>query len=158
MGVTFATPAPRRNDHPFTRRLQIADQLTGGGVAHNRAHRHLDFAVIAAPPIAVAPHAMLAAPRLVLLLIAQIEQCRQLRIGHGDDVASMSAVAAIGSAPRHELLPAKADAAAPAVTGEDVNFYFIDELHPFAQALSLSFHGQKKSPERGFSFEMAQIY
>ena len=45
----------------------------------------------------------------------------------------------------------KADATAPAVAGDDADFYFIDELHlDTSPCSSLPFSSQKKSPERGF--------
>src|SRR5581483_2919445 len=82
--------------------------------------------VVAAPAVAVLAHAVLAAAGFVLLLVAQIEQSRELRVGDRHHVA---AVAAVAAAARHELLAAKAHAAAPAVAGDNANLDLVDKLH-----------------------------
>ena len=45
------------------------------------------------------------------------------------DRAARPAVAAVGTAARHELLAAEAERAPAAVSGRDVDFYFVDERH-----------------------------
>jgi hypothetical protein len=72
---------------------------------------------------------MLAAARSVLLLIAQIEQRRELRIRDGHDIAPMAAIAAIRPAAWHKLLAAKAYTPTPAIAGDYADLYFIDEFH-----------------------------
>ena len=93
---------------------------------------------------------MLAATRLVLLLVAQIQECRELRVSQRNDVSTPSAIATVGAAARNKLFTPETDATAPAVTGDDTDFYFIDELHLALACSSLRFSSQKKSPERGF--------
>src|SRR5919106_1341024 len=100
-----------------------------GGVANDRSYRNLDFSVVAAPAVTIFSHAMLAAARFVLLLIAQIEQCRELRIGHRNHIAPMAAIAAIRPAAWHKLLAAKANTPTPAIAGDHADLYFIDEFH-----------------------------
>jgi len=83
-------------------------------------------------------------------LVAQIQECRELRIGQRNDVSTLSTIATVGAAARNKLFTPEANATAPAVAGDDTDFDFIDKLH-FAPALSsLRFSRQKKSPERGF--------
>jgi hypothetical protein len=85
-----------------------------------------------------------------LLLVPQIQECRELRVGQRNDVSTLSTIAAIGAAARNKLFTPETDATAPAVTGDDTDFYFIDELHLAPACSSLRFSSQKKSPERGF--------
>ena len=109
--------------------MQISNQFVRRGVADDGSHRNFDFPVVATPAVAVAAHSVLAARRFVLLLIAQIEQGRHLRIRHSDHIATVPAIATIGPAARHVLLAAKADAAAPAVAGDNANLNLIDKFH-----------------------------
>ena len=44
--------------------------------------------VVTAPPVAIATHAMLAAPRSVVFLITKIEQRRELWVGEHNDIAT----------------------------------------------------------------------
>ena len=129
MRVALAPSAAGRNNYALTSGLQIADQLTRCCVTDDGSDRDFDDAVVAAVPVTVAAHAMLPAAGFVELLVTQIEQCRELRIGNGDDVTAVSAVAAARAAARNEFLAAKTDAAAPAVPGDDANFDFVNEFH-----------------------------
>ena len=70
---------------------------------------------------------MLAALRLVLRVIAEVDQ-RVVAIGRLHDyVAATSAVAARRPAPGHKLLPPEGHAAVAAVAGLYANFCFINE-------------------------------
>jgi hypothetical protein len=76
---------------------------------------------------AVGAHAVLAALRLVLRVIAEMDQrVVALRDFH-DDVAATAAVAARRAAAGHKLLAPEGHAAIAAVAGLDANFCFIDE-------------------------------
>jgi hypothetical protein len=88
-----------------------------------------------------------------LFLITQVKQCRKLRISYRDDVSACPAVPSVGTAPRHELLPAKADAAPAAVAGNNANLDFIDELHASASAVIITVLRAKKKPQTGLSYE-----
>src|SRR5262245_66475919 len=94
---------------------------------------------------------MLAATRPVLLLVAQIQECRELWIGQRNDVSTLSTIAAIGATARNKLFTPKADATAPAVSGDDTDFDFIDELHFTPRCSSLRVSSQKNSPESGLT-------
>jgi hypothetical protein len=116
------------------------------------------------PSMLIFAHAVLPAAGFILLLIPQVEQCGELRIGHRDYVAAVAAIAAVRPAARDKLFTPKADAAAPSIAGFDFDRGFVNELHgptgcrkgrlfqvPHPFVSSSASHGQKKSPERGFS-------
>src|SRR5262245_19466006 len=127
--VALSASAAGGDNHCFPRRLKIGDQLTRHGVADYSTHGHLDFTVVAPPPMTVAPHAMLAAASFVLFLIAQIEERRQLRVGDDDNVTAMATVATARPAAWDKLLSAKGHATTPAGACDHSDLYFIDELH-----------------------------
>src|SRR5262245_12956624 len=93
---------------------------------------------------------MLTTTRLVLLLVPQIQECRELRVGQRNDVSALSTIATVRAAARNKLFSPEADAPAPAITGDDTDFDLIDELHFAPRCSSLRFSSQKKAPERGF--------
>jgi hypothetical protein len=96
-------------------------------------------------------HAMLAAAGFVLFLIAQVEECRKLGISQGDDIPTRATVTSVGTAARHELLPAKANAAPAAVAGDNPNFDFVNEFHASASAAIITVSaGKKKAPNGAF--------
>jgi hypothetical protein len=95
---------------------------------------------------------MLATTRFELFLIAQVEKCRKLRIGDGHDVAAGSAVAAVGTTAGHKLLPAEAHTTPAAITSDNANFNFVNELHGNASAAIITVSpGKKKAPNGAFS-------
>jgi hypothetical protein len=74
--IAFAA-SPARSEHDMVPGLiQIADRLTGPGVANNRSHRNFDDEVLAATPMTVAAHSVLTATGLALFVIAEIQQRR----------------------------------------------------------------------------------
>jgi hypothetical protein len=129
MSVAFAASTAGGNHEALARNFKITHELARGRIPYNRADRNMNHAVIAAPPVAITTHAMLPASRFVLFLVAQIEQGCKLGIGFHNHIAAAPAVAATGSSSRHELLAPKCDAAATAVSRNDANLGFIDELH-----------------------------
>ena len=70
---------------------------------------------------------MLAALRLVLGVVTEMDERIVALRGLHDHVAATAAVAARGSAAGNELLAAEGHAAVAAVAGFDANFGFIDE-------------------------------
>ena len=58
---------------------------------------------------------------------AEVDEGVDVRAGDRVDRAAVTAIAAARSAARDELLAAKREAAAPAMTGFDVNVDFVDE-------------------------------
>jgi hypothetical protein len=183
MRVALAPSAAARNNYALTSSLQITHQLTRCGVTDNGSDWDIDDAVVTAVPVTVAAHAMLPAAGFVELLVTQIEQCRELRIGNRDDITAVAAVAAARAAARNEFLTAKTDAAAPAVPGDDANLDFVNEFHAKNYSMAdasltsavvlhhvtacvdfrlwlmfFSSAGQKKSPEEGLSSSNARCY
>jgi hypothetical protein len=129
MRVTLAASTAGGHHDALASGLEITEEFAGRRRADNRADWDANYAVIAAPAMAVAAHTMLATPSFVLLLIAQIEQRRKLCVGFHDHVTATPAVPAARPAPRHELFPPKGDAATPAVAGNDANFGFVNKFH-----------------------------
>jgi hypothetical protein len=77
----------------------------------------------------VAAHSVLTATGLALLVIAEIQQSRELWISNRDDIATGPAIATIGSAATDELLAMKADATPSAIAANDPYFRLIDKFH-----------------------------
>ena len=103
------------------------DQLAGLQIVERCAHRHSQRNGVAVEAGAVGTHAVLAALRLVLRVVAEVDEgVMALRADH-DHVAASAAVAARGSAAGHELLPAEGHATVAAVAGLDANLSLIDE-------------------------------
>src|SRR5438445_4355259 len=146
MCIALPAPATGSDHNLFAGHPQIADQLSRPGVADHRADWYLDYTIFAAPPVAILAHSVLAAVGFVLLLVAQVEQCRKLRIRNCDHVPAVAAVSTIRTTARNVFLPPKADAAASPVTRDDADFYFIDELH---QKTIIPLMRAKKKPREG---------
>ena len=107
--------------------LEVVNQLAGFLVVKRRADRDLQNDGVAVEAGAVGAQAVFAALRLVLRVIAEVNQCVvALRADH-NDVAATAAVAARGPAAGNELLAPEGHAAVAAVAGLDANFCFIDE-------------------------------
>ena len=99
---------------------QVADHFIGVDVDDHGADRHEDRVVLAALAVALLAHAVLAALRAELLLVAEIDQRVEVFVGFQPDVAAVAAIAAVGAAERDELLAAETDAAVAAVAGMTV--------------------------------------
>ena len=133
MRITLATPSAGSDDYSLIGHLQIGDQFVSRGVADNRSHGNFDFPVIAPMAVAVTPHTVLTARRFVLLLIAQIKECCELRIGESDNVAAVPTVAAVWPTARHIFRAAKAHTAASAVAGKNAYLDLIDKFHRYTR-------------------------
>jgi len=96
---------------------------------HLRARRDLDDAIFAACARAVAAHAVDAGLGLEVLLVAVIDQRVEIIDTLDDNVATMSAVAAVRAAVFDVLLAAEREAAVAALAGLYVDFRRIEELH-----------------------------
>ena len=64
-----------------------------------------------------------------------------------NNIAAFAAIAAVGTAARDVFFPAKADAAAAAVTGLDINFCLIYEFHK-RHALQIKKALYRKAPRK----------
>jgi hypothetical protein len=114
-------------EDPRSRRGEIAEDLAGVPVRHDRPHGHAKDEIVAAGAVAVRALAVLAARGLVVALIVVVEQRVQGRIGLEPEAPAVAAVAAVGAAAGHVLLTPKADAASSAVTALDEDVDLIDK-------------------------------
>ena len=85
--------------------------------------------VFAAATGAVVAAAGFAGLRLEIALDAKVGERVDALSGAQEDPTAMTAVAAVRSAERHELLAPKTHAAAPAVAGLHPHRCLVDELH-----------------------------
>ena len=101
-------------------------------IPHHRTHGYLNdevFAPLAGAAVAGAVCAVLGG---VLRLEAEVQQRVHIRIGEEDHVAANAAVAAVGAAVEHELLPMEGHAAVAAVARLRRNLYMIYKItHEF---------------------------
>ena len=125
--VAAATAAAFGNDQLLVRLLKVMDQFAGILIVKRCTHRHLQGDGAPILTGAIRAHAMLAALRLVFMVISEMNQrvVALARLHH--DVAATAAVAARGAAPGHELLAPEGHAAVSAVAGLHTNFGFINE-------------------------------
>ena len=129
MDVAQPALAALRDQQLLAVRGEIADDLVGIDVDDSRADRHANGGVLAAAPVHVAAHAVLAALRLEVTLVPEIDQRVQAFIGREPHAAAIAAVTAVGSPERNELLATEAGAAVPAVAGLHLDDGFVYELH-----------------------------
>ena len=106
---------------------QVLEHVSGLGVDHQRAGRHVDHQILAVAAVAIRAAAALAAFGLPVFLLRERRQAVDA-LGRDDDhAAAVAAVAAVGPAARNVLLAAKADAAVAAAAGLDLQSDAIDE-------------------------------
>ena len=70
---------------------------------------------------------MLAPIRFPLRAVTEVEQRVDVGIDLEDDIPAFTPIAAIGSTPRHELLPPKRDQSVSARPRRDLDHDFVDE-------------------------------
>jgi hypothetical protein len=130
-GVPQTTLASLRNFKLLTHASQVPNQLAGVNIVNDSSagYRYEEgitrFAglVFSSPWLAVLSG--VSAPD------AEIGQsiCGVTR--HKEDIATVTAISAIGATLRHELFPQETQAAVTAVTGSDSNSSFVDEFHRY---------------------------
>src|SRR5215467_6069108 len=103
---------------------------------NDRPHRNLRNFVRPCTPAHFLPHSMAAVLRLDDRLVEKIRQIIDVPVRTQDHVPATAAIAAIRPAFRHEFLPSKTGAPAPAFSGLCKNSYPIDE-HESALVTSL---------------------
>ena len=127
MLVAAAATAALGNHQALVGKLKIVHQLAGFRVEKRRAHRDLKDDVVPVRAGAVGAHSVLTALRLVLGVVAEMDQ-GVVPLGRlHDHVASAAAVAAGGPAAGNELLPPEGHAAVPAVAGLHPDLCLIDK-------------------------------
>ena len=130
--VAAAAAAAFGDDEALVGLLEVVDQLAGFLIVKRGADRDLQDDGMAVEAGAVGAHAVLAALRLVLGVVAEVDERVVALAGFHDDVAAAAAVAAGGAAAGHELLAPEGHAAVAAVAGLYANFGFIDEHCAFS--------------------------
>ncbi len=127
--VAAPAAAAPRDQHAFAGVCEVRerDQVVGGLFVHDRAGRHFEHQVRAVVAGAIRSQPVL--PALGLEFGMEPVGDERVLVGAGDEVdrTAVSAVAAVRSAARHELLAAKAQAAVAAVACFDLDINFIDE-------------------------------
>ncbi len=123
-----ALPSPR-DEQALAVHGEIADLLVGRRVDDDRADRHAHDEILAALAGHLPAHAVLAALGAEFPLVAEIDQRVDALVGDQPDAAAGTAVTAVRSAERDELLAPEADAAVAAVAGMDFDGGFVDEFH-----------------------------
>ena len=129
MQVAQATVTALGQHHPLAMRGQVKEQLARVLVMDLRAHRHAQHDVVTALAVLVRAPAVLAAARLVLAGIAEIDQRVDVAIRLGQDGAAPAAIAAIGPTIRDELLAAKRRRPVAASPGDHLDPGLVDEFH-----------------------------
>ncbi len=84
-----------------------------------------------------------AVSRFVVPQITVIEQSRQRFVDDEKDIASLAAVAAVGTAPGNEFFAPERNAAATAVAGFDFDFNLIDKFHGYFPHTDIGKNGRR---------------
>ena len=129
MQVAQATVTTLGQHDPLAMRGQVKEQLARVLVMDLRAHRHAQHDVVTALAVLVRAPAVLAAARLILAGIAEIDQRVDVSIGLGQDGTAPATIAAIGPTIRDELLAAKRRRPVAAGPGDHLDPGLVDEFH-----------------------------
>ena len=127
--VAEATVAALGQQHPLTRHQQFSDHVARLGIADDRAHGHAQHDVVGRRAELVRTAARLAVARLVAACIAEVDQGVQVAVADCIHAAPTTAVAAVGTAERDELLATEAHATVAAAAGNHIDGGFVDEFH-----------------------------
>src|SRR5580658_1574905 len=125
--VAAAAPAAFGNHDLFIRFPEVVDQLARLRIVKRRPHRHLQRDRFAVQPRTVRAHPVLPALRLVLRVIAEMNQSIMplCRLHHY--VAAAPTVAAGRPTPRYKFLAPESHAAVAAVASLYPDFRFINK-------------------------------
>ena len=116
---------------------QVGEHNAAVRILDDRAERHADDAVLAAPAVLVAALAAAAVVRPEVGPVTEIDERAQVAVGHQKDVPALAAIAAVGPAPGHEFFPPETDAAVTAVTGFHKELGLVDKSHRFPHRYAL---------------------
>jgi hypothetical protein len=128
-GIAETTTAAFGDLLALSRLGQIADQLTGIDIVHDRATGNHYVQVLAGAPGLVAPRTTLAAVSPKFSGDSKVGKCVQGWLRHQIDTATMTAVTTIGAAALHEFLTTKTQATVAAVARLHPDCGFVDEFH-----------------------------
>ena len=115
----------------------VGEDSAGLFFLDDRAERHLDDEVLGVLAVAPAAASVFAALGDVFSFVAEVRQRGEIGVGNKDDVAALSAVAAVGTSCRHILFAVERHGAVAAVTGFYMNIRFIYKHSYFSLSLVL---------------------
>lgn len=138
--IAPAAPAARGSDESLFGFGEIAEKFSGLAIENKSAYRHANNQGFGAFAMAVAALAVLSPRGSNDGSMLQIEQRAQVDVREEDDIASMSPVAARGSALGSKFLAPKGNGAVAAVAGFNWKNNFIYKSHDatLAQAIALA--------------------
>ena len=144
--VAAAAGASRRHDDALAGTGEVGDVVGGRlrlGVelADDRAHGDAQHEVGAVAAVATRALPVRAALGAEVVLVAVVDERRELRVGLDDDAAAATAVAAVGTALGNECLAAEGHAAGAAVAAADVDVGKVGERVLHVSLLWSSLHG-----------------
>src|SRR5947207_7947303 len=125
MRIAEAAIAAAREHRALADRGEIGDQCVLVVLENLCTERYFQHHVGAIGAMAVLAHAVTAAARLEVLLVAVVDQRIETVDTFGDDIAAAAAVAAVRPAEFDEFFPPERDAAFAAVAGTDVDLSFV---------------------------------
>ena len=143
MDVAAAAHAAARHGDRLAVVGQIGDHLAHFPLflevlAHNGAHGHLQHEVLAGGAVHAAAAAVGAALGLEVVLEAVLDERGDRGVGHNDDIAAVTAVAAVGAALGHMGLAPERHAPGTPVSALHIDAYFIDKHRSLSKASMVS--------------------
>src|SRR5207248_3208694 len=126
-GVALPASSGAGDEQLVAVRDHLAQSLSRVEIANHRSRRYRQDRVDTRRAGFVRTGAMIAILRLPTIAVRVIEQRAQIAVGADAHVTAPAAVAAVGTAHRHELLSAKGDDPRSAVTGFHTHYNAIDE-------------------------------
>ena len=138
MDVAQAALAAARNHDALAVVGQVRHQLARVVVGNHRAHRHLQFDIVAALAVAIGAATAFSVFRQVFFDETELHQSVDVFIRHRVHAAALAAVAAVRAAEGNELLSAETGHAVAAAAREHFNAGFINKLHVFNLCLARS--------------------
>ena len=129
MQVAAPAASALRDDEALVDRREVDDQLARLRVEDLRARRDAQLEVDAAAAVHIAATPVLAALRVDLAPVAQVEERRQAGVRDEDDVPAAPAIAARRTAKGDVTLASKCHGSVAAIARVDLYQDFVDELH-----------------------------
>ena len=129
VGVAEAAIAATQQGDPFAGDVEVGEQgflVVGEDLG---AEGHGDDDIAGAGAGAVGPCPVAAFRRAEMLGVAEVDQGVEVVFGDEDDVATLAAVAAVGTAELDEFFPPERGHAIPAVARAEVDLGLVEELH-----------------------------
>jgi hypothetical protein len=129
VNITQPALATARDTEPLTASGQIANDLIGILITHERANRYGHDNILAGAATFLLAFATMTALSAKPPRVPEISQRVKARISLQPDTAAVATIPAIGAATRDIFFAAKAHTAVTAVTGDDLDARFINKFH-----------------------------